>query len=52
MPLFTVLDVEKAMEYSSSDNLNATLGGTVGACVVLIIGVIMVVFVIRYIAEF
>lgn len=33
--------------FSSSDNLTITVGGTVGACVIVIIGVVFVLFVIR-----
>lgn len=42
-----VLDVTPE-PISSSDNLTVTVGGAVGACVIVMIGAVFVLFVIRY----
>lgn len=40
-----VLDV---IPISSSENLTGTVGGIVGACVIVMIGAVFILFVIRY----
>lgn len=42
------LDVSKNAKLSPSDNLPVIVGGTLGACVIVLIGVVLILFVIRY----
>lgn len=42
-------DVEKYIKTaSSSNNFTAIAGGTLGACVIVVIGIVLVLFVTRY----
>lgn len=44
---FSLLD-KTAISLTLSDNLSVIFGGTFGACVIVIIGVVLTLFVIRY----
>lgn len=46
--LVRVLDTT-TIRLSLSENLPAIVGGTIGACVPVIIGIVLVLFVIRYV---
>lgn len=39
------------LSHFTSDNLPVTVGGTIGACVIVIIGFILALFVVRYVSE-
>lgn len=49
---FISVDAQKNVKLSgsSSDNLPVIVGGTVGACVIIIIGVVVVLFAMRYVS--
>lgn len=47
--VFYSVDGATPIYSSKTSNVSVTVGGTVGACVVLIIGILIVLFILRYI---